>query len=97
MNLQIPAPENDQIVYADVQKNRYSGGYSLIVKKCRFCKTEHVHSGEEGHRSAHCFDRRTGRAIPITGYTLKADWSKPKNRKLQEEYMAFYRLTANES
>lgn len=90
MNLIIPSIENEKIMYANIQKNRYSGGYSLIVKKCPNCKMEHVHSGEEGHRSAHCFDRRTGKQLPIGGYTLKVDWSNKKNAALREEYTAHY-------
>lgn len=84
--VEIPPIKGSQILYADLQKNRFSPGYSLVVKKCAFCKMEHVHSGYEGHRSAHCFNRRTGEKIPIGGYVLKIDWSKPKNAAIRKEY-----------
>lgn len=94
--VQIPPVEGQIIVYANLQKNRFSPGYSLIVKKCKFCKMEHVHSGQEGHRSAHCFNRRTGRPLPISGYIVKVDWSNPKNEALREDYEALFSHRANE-
>lgn len=89
-------PVKRRVVYANLQKNKMSSGYSLIVKKCQFCKREHVHSGEEGHRVAHCFDKKTGKSLPVAGYDLRVDWNKPKNAALREEYAAFY-AKANES
>lgn len=89
MKLSMPEDKKTHIIYADLQKNRYSDGFSLIVKKCELCKMEHIHSGEEGHRSAHCFDKKTGKALPVDGYTLKIDWSNKKNAALREEYETF--------
>lgn len=89
LSVEIPPIEGSQIVYAELQKNLMSPGYSLIVKKCRFCKTDHVHSGYEGHRSAHCFNRRTGKPLPISGYILKIDWSNPVNQALRKDYLEF--------
>ena len=81
---------NNETLYAKIQKNRFSKGYSLIIKKCAYCKMEHIHSGEEGHRVAHCFDKKTGRGIAIEGYFVKVDWDQPKNQALREEYEAYY-------
>jgi len=88
--------ENTETLYADLQKNRYSPGYSLIVKRCPYCKMEHIHSGEQGHRAAHCFDKKTGKKIGITGYFVEVDWTKRKNMQQRKEYEDLLERTANE-
>ncbi len=78
-----------RILYADIKKSSYSNRFLLVVMKCPICGMRHNHSGEEGHRSAHCFDKKTGRSLPVGGYTLKVDWDNPKNVEQRAAYEHF--------
>jgi hypothetical protein len=71
---------------ADLYRSPYSNQVSLVVKKCIYCGMQHNHGVGEGHRVAHCFDKKTGKSLRVGGYTLKIDWRNEKNQSLREEY-----------
>lgn len=77
---------DSNVMLADLYRSPYSNKISLVVKKCRYCGMQHNHGVGEGHRVAHCFDKKTGKSLRVGGYSLEIDWSKEANRLLQEEY-----------
>lgn len=89
--------ENNETLYADIQESKFSrNNFFLVIKKCPYCKMEHVHSGEQGHRAAHCFDKKTGKKIAVDGYFVEVDWNEQKNIQQRDEYENFLERKANE-
>ena len=45
--------ENQKVILADIHKNQYSKGYSLVTRECPYCGKKHNHGAGEGHRVVH--------------------------------------------
>lgn len=81
--------ENQKVILADIHKNQYSKGYSLVTRECPYCGKKHNHGAGEGHRVVHCMRKKSEAIRSSGGYVVVIDWSSKSNRELKKEYEAY--------